>query len=390
MKKNIGPYRIVETIGHGGMGVVYKAIHEKIEQTVAIKAIPPYYSQDSYIRDKFLNEAKLQAKLSHPNIVNVINYIESEESIFLVMEYVKGETLEQRIKRLGSIPYEEAIDITVKILDALQYLHNRGIIHRDLKPSNIMFTEDDIVKVTDFGISKLIGQKGLTTTILAGSYTYISPEEITGQGTTFYSDIYSFGITLYHMLAGRVPFDYDTEYRVMKAHLEEKPKDLRKFNRLIPFRLSMVVLKAISKEPEKRYKTPEEFKLKLADSVSSKKRNPDFALFSDIARNIYSGLKTPDSRIVPGIVIFLLIISALFISFGNNERSRDGLSGNFTAVTPGNNLLDEIVLMDISNDQNKVQDSDPKSELAGKRKVVNLNKSKENSSENNSAWKIRK
>lgn len=388
MNKTIGPYKIIETVGHGGMGVVYKAIHEKIEQTVAIKAIPPYYSQDSYIRKKFLNEAKLQARLSHPNIVNVINYIESEESIFLVMEYVKGETLEQRIKRVGFIPHEKAIDISEKILDALQYLHNKGIVHRDLKPSNIMFTEDDVVKVTDFGISKLIGQKGLTTTILAGSYTYISPEEITGQGTTYFSDIYSFGITLYHMLTGRVPFDYDTEYRVMKAHLEEKPKDLRKFNKQIPFRLSIVVLKSISKEQKNRYKTPEEFKLKLLNSTTLKRQKMDFYFVRDIADNLFSRLKKPDINMVPVAIVFLLIISILFISFRDTGISSQNIAADISEEGQVNNILDEIVLMDISKDESSNDDLNAEPPLIRRK---NANNSSENSSASqNSSWKIRK
>ncbi len=317
----IGPYEILDKIGHGGMGVVYRAIHKKIEKEVAIKAIPPQLSQDSKTRKRFLNEARLQAKLSHPNIVNVINYIESEDSIYLIMEYVKGETLEERIKREGFLEPEKAVEISEKILDALEYLHNKGIVHRDLKPSNIMFTQNGRVKVTDFGISKLVGKKGLTTTMLAGSYTYLSPEEITGQGTTYSSDIYSYGVTLYQMLAGKVPFDYDSEYRIMKAHLEEKPKDIRKHNPKVPFKLSMSVLKAISKDPKSRYKTPAEFKEKLLESLTSEKFYFDFLTLKNYSELIGSKLKPLGLRAVPIAVFFIFIFASVFLFFRKPEES---------------------------------------------------------------------
>ncbi|MGH7884076.1 MAG: serine/threonine-protein kinase [Thermodesulfobacteriota bacterium] len=405
----IGPYEILDKIGHGGMGVVYRAVHRKIEKEVAIKAIPPQLSQDCEIRRRFLNEAKLQAGLTHPNIVNVINYLESEDSIYLVMEYVNGETLEQKIKREGFIKPDEAVRISEKILDALQYLHNKGIVHRDLKPSNIMFTENGIVKVTDFGISKLIGKKGLTTTILAGSYTYMSPEEIIGQGTTYYSDIYTFGVTLYQMLTGKVPFDYDTEYRVMKAHLEEKPKDLRKHNANITSRLSLSVLRAISKQPNNRYKSPAEFKSKLQDALSSKGFSFDAFILKNYFDSISQRLMAINFGKVPILIFFLLLISSFFLLFRDAENSTANLAVNTLASSEEKNLIDGNMFLNINPElssadnyssqllfQNlknsdvlqETKKSVAKKGINSKKKAVTFPSLKQNQTTNE--WKIRK
>ena len=300
--KEIGQYQILEKIGHGGMGLVYKGIHKKIEKIVAIKALSPQLSEDPKMKERFINEAKLQAKLSHPNIVNIINYIEHEDNIYLIMEYVDGETLENKLKREGALPYEEAVEISVDILEALNYLHSKGIVHRDLKPSNIIFSESGIVKITDFGISKLIGNKGVTTTALAGSYIYMSPEEIKGEGTTYLSDIYSFGIMLYQMITGNVPYYYDSQYKLMKAHLEEKPIHPIKIKNNIPSKLSESVIKAISKNPQIRFKTPEELKMELKESILNRS-------FFELAYKKLSERKSVALSLAVLLIFFILSIT---------------------------------------------------------------------------------
>lgn len=315
----VGQYKIIEKIGHGGMGIVYKAVHTKIEKIVAIKALSPQLSEDPKMKERFFNEARLQAKLSHPNIVDIYNYLELSGNIYLVMEYVEGETLESRLKREGSLACSEAVELSEKVLDALSYLHSKGIVHRDLKPSNIMFSESGAVKLTDFGISKLVGKKGVTTTALAGSYIYMSPEEINGEGTTYLSDIYSFGITLYQMLTGKVPYNYDSEYKIMKAHLEEIPLQPRSLNKRIPLKLSETVLKGISKSPETRFHTPEEFKEELLESMRD--RN-----FRELAY-----IKFVEKKTVASSLAFLSLFLVLSIYLFNN-----------TKVTPSNTNAEVI------------------------------------------------
>lgn len=256
--KEVGSYRILEKIGQGGMGVVYRGIHIMLEQVVAIKVLSPQFAQDRHMRSRFIKEAKIQARFSHPNVVNILNYLEGDGNIFLVMEYINGETLESCLKREGKLTVERAASVSMSILDALDFMHSKGVIHRDIKPSNIMFTEGGLVKVTDFGIAKVVGENGQTRTGMVGSFLYISPEQILGEEASAQSDIYSFGITFYQMVTGRVPFNGDSEYKIMKAHLEEKPAIPWEINSDISKEVGKVILKAIAKNPKDRYQNIEE------------------------------------------------------------------------------------------------------------------------------------
>ncbi|HEX3035978.1 MAG TPA: serine/threonine-protein kinase, partial [Thermodesulfobacteriota bacterium] len=256
--REIGSYRILEKVGQGGMGIVYKGVHTKLEQEVAIKVLSPQFSQDQHMRSRFFREAKIQAKFSHPNVVNILNYLESDGNIFLVMEYINGETLESCLKREGKLNVERATWVSMSILDALNFMHSKGVIHRDIKPSNVMFTEGGLVKVTDFGIAKVVGENGQTRTGMVGSFLYISPEQILGEGASAQSDIYSFGITFYQMVTGRVPFNGDSEYKIMKAHLEEKPTMPWVINSDISKDVGKIILKAIAKNSKDRYQNIKE------------------------------------------------------------------------------------------------------------------------------------
>ena len=261
---NIGPYRIVQRIGQGGMGIVYKGIHVMLDQEVAIKMLSPEFSGDTAMRERFRKEAKIQARLSHSNVVNIHNYVEEGENIFLVMEYVGGESLESKLKREGGLPVDLAIRICLSILDALAFMHSKGVIHRDIKPSNIMFNEEGAVKVTDFGIAKISGERGLTKTgIRLGTVWYMSPEQIKGETASELSDIYSVGVTLYQMVTGRVPFSGESEYTIMKRHLEEPPVPPCEINALIPQPLGDVILKAIAKDNNCRFQSAREFAARL-------------------------------------------------------------------------------------------------------------------------------
>jgi serine/threonine protein kinase len=269
--KQIGSYRIVEKIGQGGMGTVYKGIHTKLEQEVAIKVLSSQFSQDLYMRERFFKEAKIQAKFSHPNVVNILNYLEDGENIFLVMEYVNGETIENWLKRDGKLPIEKAITTSLSVLEALDFMHSKGIVHRDIKPSNIMFTDKGHVKVTDFGIAKVIGEKGHTKTGITGTYRYMSPEQILGEETGVTSDIYSFGITLYEMVTGMVPFSGDSEYKIMKGHLEDQPLPPWEINSKVSEEVGSVILKTLNKNPKDRYQKAKEVAENLRKAIKEQK-----------------------------------------------------------------------------------------------------------------------
>jgi serine/threonine protein kinase len=266
--KEIGPYRIIEKIGQGGMGIVYKGLHVKLEQEVAIKVLAPEFSQDSSMRERFIKEAKIQARISHPNVVNVLNYVEDGSNLFLVMEFIQGETLDNRLKRLGRYP--DAVNACISVLSALEFLHSRGIIHRDIKPGNIMFLEDGSVKVMDFGIAKVAGEQGQTKTgMRLGTLWYMSPEQIKGEEATLASDLYSVGVTLYQMTTGRLPFGGDSDYMVMKAHLEEQPIPPWEINENVPKEIGQIILKALAKDTKDRYQSARDFAADLR-SVSGR------------------------------------------------------------------------------------------------------------------------
>jgi serine/threonine protein kinase len=269
--KEVGPYKILEKIGQGGMGIVYQGIHTQLEQKVAIKFLSPEYAHDPSMRERFIAEAKLQAKLTHPHVVNIFNYLQDAGDVFLIMEYIDGPTLERRLATAGSLAEQEAASIGQDVLAALSFMHSRGVIHRDIKPGNIMFTETGLVKVTDFGIAKVAGEKGQTKTgMRLGTLGYMAPEQIQGKPASVASDLYTLGITLYQMVTGRLPFRGNSEYTIMRSHIEEAPEPPWEINPRISRELGHVILKALEKKPEHRYRDAREF----ADALASIARPP--------------------------------------------------------------------------------------------------------------------
>ncbi|MEN6623583.1 MAG: serine/threonine-protein kinase [Smithella sp.] len=256
----IGQYKILEKIGEGGMGVIYKGEHSTLHQIVAIKALPSSLSSNPDIRERFLREATIQAKIFHPNIVNILNFFEFDGNYYIVMEYVDGETLESMIKRMGLIPPDRCISLFEQISVGIAFAHSRGIIHRDIKPSNIMVNVEGKVKIMDFGIAKVSGGLNLTKTgSKVGTVWYMSPEQIKGYPADVTTDIYSLGVTLFEMITGRVPFNADSEYEVMKGIVETRPSSPKIFYPYIPESMDKAILKALAKSPRDRFQSVTEF-----------------------------------------------------------------------------------------------------------------------------------
>ncbi len=267
--KQIGNYKIVELIGKGGMAVVYRGQHLTLSRRiVAIKMLSTELERDPSFSERFFREAEVMDRLKHPNIVTLYDFIESENHHFIVMEYVEGTTLNQIIKKAGGpLPLKQIRDIFKQVLDAIGYAHKLGIVHRDLKPSNIMINKEGQVKITDFGIARLLAENfeaTLTTTGMGiGSPYYMSPEQVLASKEhpiSSASDIYSLGITLYQMVTGNVPFSKkDSLFTVLQAHVSAQPPPPRSFCPDIPDSLEEVILKAIEKKPEYRWASCEEF-----------------------------------------------------------------------------------------------------------------------------------
>jgi tRNA A-37 threonylcarbamoyl transferase component Bud32/tetratricopeptide (TPR) repeat protein len=251
-----GRYQIIEEIGKGGMGKVYKAQDKKINEMVALRLIKSESASDRKTIERFGNEMKFARKVSHRNVCRMYDLGEEKGSHFITMEYVPGEDLRSSIRRFGQLPIGKSISITKQICEGLAEAHRLGVIHRDLKSSNIMIDKEGNVRIMDFGIARSLEAKGFTGAgVMIGTPEYMSPEQVEGKETDQRSDIYSLGIILYEMVTGRVPFEGDTPFTVGVKHKSEPPKDPKELNSQIPEDLSRVILKCLEKDKEQRYQS---------------------------------------------------------------------------------------------------------------------------------------
>lgn len=255
-----GRYELLEKIGEGGMSEVFKARCNKLNRFVAVKILKKEFCNNEDIVKKFKDEATAIATLSDNNIVNILDVGTQEDLHYIVMEYVKGKTLKDVIKQVGKMNYETAISVAIQIAKALDCAHRNNIIHRDVKPQNILVTEDGVMKVTDFGIAKSTTSATITnTTTIMGSAHYLSPEQAKGSFIDCRTDLYSLGIVLYEMVTGKLPFEADSAVTIALKHIQEEPVPPKSLNSRIPDSLNTLILKAIEKDPNKRYQTAKEF-----------------------------------------------------------------------------------------------------------------------------------
>jgi predicted Ser/Thr protein kinase len=256
----ISNYRILEKLGEGGMGVVYKAVDVNLDRTVAIKALNTELTGNPELEQRFRGEARAQANLNHTNLATLYALVIEGGKPWMVMEYIEGETFDHMVQRRGPIPALEAIPLFRQALLGIGYAHRMGIIHRDIKPSNMMLNQQGIVKVMDFGIAKVLGSRGMTKTgTQMGTAFYMSPEQVLNKGVDIRSDIYSLGVTLYEMLTANVPFGGDSDYQIMTDHVNTPPPLLTRFYPYVPAGVQNAVLKSLEKNPDARFQTVEEF-----------------------------------------------------------------------------------------------------------------------------------
>jgi serine/threonine-protein kinase len=254
--ENVGQYRIIEQLGQGGMATVFKAYHPALDRYVALKVMHPAFMQDPQFLRRFEREAKVVARLDHPNIVPVYDFANHLNQPFLVMKFVEGETLKAALDR-GWPGMDRILEIVRAIGNALSYAHDQGVLHRDIKPSNILLTESGGVFLTDFGLARMAeaGQSTLSGDQLLGTPHYISPEQARGeQNLDAGTDIYSLGIVLYQLCLGRVPFNSDTPFSIIHDHIYTPLPLPRSINAKIPEDLENVLLKALAKDRQDRFK----------------------------------------------------------------------------------------------------------------------------------------
>jgi eukaryotic-like serine/threonine-protein kinase len=266
---SLGQFRIVERIGAGGMATVFKAYQPNLDRYVAIKVLPAYHARDPIFVKRFTQEARAVARLVHPNILQIHDFGEQDNITFIVMEYVDGGTLKERLKR--SIPTAEAVDFMIQAAEGLNCAHNNGIVHRDVKPANMLLRRDGYLLLSDFGIAKILeGTTNLTRVGTGiGTPQYMSPEQGTGQPVDRRSDIYSLGIVLFHCLTGRVPFTADNPLSITVKHLNDPlPLEWMRMNG-VPAPIEAVVSKMTAKAPEDRYQTTDELIMALTAALTA-------------------------------------------------------------------------------------------------------------------------
>jgi non-specific serine/threonine protein kinase len=260
----VSHYKILEKLGEGGMGVVYKAEDTKLKRTVALKFLPPELTRDEEAKERFVQEAQAASALEHSNICNIHEIAETDDGqLFICMAYYEGETLKNRIER-GPLKIEEAIDIGGQVAQGLGEAHGHGIVHRDIKPANILLTKSGVAKIVDFGLAKLSRRTKLTKAgSTVGTAAYMSPEQARGEEVDARTDIWSLGTVVYEMITGQVPFKGEYENAVLYSILNEKPEPMTALRTGVPMELERVVQKCLSRDPRDRYQHMDELLVDL-------------------------------------------------------------------------------------------------------------------------------
>jgi len=297
--RTVGSYRIVEKLGEGAMGTVYRAVDQMVDRTVAIKVLKTEIAQNAETLERFHREAVALARLNHPCIAQLYAFFQEGGEYFMVMEFVPGETLGERIGHDGRLPWLDALKILAPVLEGVGHAHSLGILHRDLKPANIMLATDGRVKVMDFGIACVANTARLTREArLVGTLEYLAPERALGKPPDARSDIYSLGMVLYEMLTGRLPFTGDTDFDLIRAQLNQKPPRPREIGIALPPPVEALLMTALEKDPARRFPDAGTF---LTESSKA-------ALAAEIGGSAGSGLTTRRWAMAAGAAVALLVI----------------------------------------------------------------------------------
>ncbi len=367
-----GRYRLEARIGSGGMSTVYRAFDETLERQVAVKLMNREVTSDSDQLERFRREARAVAQLSHPHVVGVIDAGEDDGRPYIVLEYVEGETLKDRIRRQGRLPIPEAVAYAIEIARALGAAHSQHIVHRDVKPQNVLIDQEGSAKVTDFGIARTLEEDGLTADgRVLGTTDYVSPEQALGQHVNGQSDLYSLGVVLYEMLTGEVPFKGDNQVAVAMKHVREELPDLQLKRPEVSAALAAVVETATAKHPDDRYANDAELIADLEDVLAIETARAGSAtgevttvlktLPSDARRRIPFRLRHPATVVLALIVVIAAAVAVLvFLA----PRTHHG-SGDLPQARPPQTHAQVQLCSSCAHDYNPDATSGPKNQHPG-------------------------
>ena len=268
--RTIGTYRMIQRVGVGGVGEVFLGEDLMLERPVAIKVLRPELASRPDIVERFRTEAVTLAKVNHTHIATVYAFLQEEADFFLIMEYVRGCTLQRLLEVHQALAPAVAVRLLRQALDGIGFAHRHNVIHRDIKPANLMLADQGLIKVMDFGLARVLGTAHVTRVDrFVGTLEYISPEQLCGEAADVRSDIYSLGIVLYELVTGHVPFEHHSEYNLIRAQVEAAPPPPRTFTKTLCEDLEDVILKALSKAPDDRFQSTEAFSLALEQCVTA-------------------------------------------------------------------------------------------------------------------------
>jgi serine/threonine protein kinase/Flp pilus assembly protein TadD len=369
--KTISHYKVLEKLGEGGMGVVYKAHDTSLDRAVALKFLPHYLTSDATEKERFYHEARAVSSLNHPNITTVYEIAEYEGQLYLAMEYVEGETL-KRVAEHGTVPIKKAFDIAIQVCEGLAAAHEKGVVHRDVKSDNIMLTPKGQVKIMDFGLAKVKGATKLTkagSTI--GTAAYMSPEQAQGEEVDQRSDIFSFGVVLYELLTRNLPFRGEHQAAMMYSLINEDPQPVARFNNSVTAELERIVAKAMAKDREDRYQHVDDM---LADLRRERKAleyaQTGYVRASTVAQQ---AVKAPVGKsylkylLIAGAIVILVVGVLIFNPFNLQ------IAPQKTSATQEKASLAVLYFQNIADPQDKEHTGDMLADLL----ITSLSQSKE-------------